>query len=80
MSNIYAGIESQISIKDASIPKQVPEHLIPSMVEDETVPEQQPEVMQNIGDQIVPPPCKRSGLIVVALEKNNIVLYLCRKR
>ena len=45
MSNIYAGIESQTSIKDASIPKQVPEPLIPSMVEDETVPEQQLEVL-----------------------------------
>ena len=61
-----------MSIKDALVPKQVPGQLIPSRVEDEIVPEQQLELMQNIGDQIVPPPCKRSGLIVVALEKNNI--------
>ena len=80
MSHIYVGIESQMSIKDALVPKQVPGQLIPSRVEDEIVPEQQLELMQNIGDQIVPPPCKRSGLIVVGLEKNNIVLYLCRKR
>ena len=80
MSHIYVGIESQMSIKDALVRKQVPRQLIPSRVEDEIVPEQQLELMQNIGDQIVPPPCKRSGLIVVALEKNNIILYLCRKR
>ena len=80
MSHIYVGIESQMSIKDALVRKQVPRQLIPSRVEDEIVPEQQLELMQNIGDQIVPPPCKRSGLIIVALEKNNIVLYLCRKR
>ena len=49
MSHIYVGIESQMSIKDALVPKQVPGQLIPSRVEDEIVPEQQLELMQNIG-------------------------------
>ena len=50
MSDIYADIESQLSITDASlVPQQVHEYLIPSRVADAAVSEQQLELMQNIG-------------------------------
>ena len=79
MSDIYADIESQLSITDASlVPQQVHEYLIPSRVADAAVSEQQLELMQNIGRLFRH---LAEDLVFLQLSQRKIiVLYLCRRK